>query len=745
MKDSFLFNISNIEGLPNGANEQTSNILGAMSIAEHVFSPELPFEELELTDDEIEEYRAGGYEVEEVEEYKHGGPHDPLPAEYLKSEGFVKAANQDLDSLLSGFNTDGYDSHWYEGDAENYGVTSDQLRTFAGGYHPKSFVNAAAYSQAMNKLANDAGGKNVINTPFADNPMVMRTADDDVEYVEYEKPTTLQEEGYMDETGTNAVNQYQSRGLAKRYTQFEHGGPHNEGYSTTRDGNTYTEVISNRPNDSYEYKREKDTTTGDINYFTRKKGTDSWSTAGEEGTTGYRAITNVFGEDDTGYATSDERREFIRGELVKRAEEEAEKNAPPPMTYDPNDPKDFNTRWDLENKLASNSDATGTNYYQLPNVLGESDSDAEYKKFIEDEKTVVRNMELDAIINDRVLDAYMQAGKNISGIQAAEDLYNKGFTKVIGDVANTAADAVGIIGEGIYEAGDYLVGDGSFDIGDKNWITGNEYGSGLDTVLDIASIIPAGKLLKAGKLVSPLISGTTKTLAKGKNAFVKGLQASTDALGDIRLGTVGAQPLTVGDIGNYVHKGLKYKKFAPNTGIGAVDKFTDKWASGYGMLGAMGVDATVRGDNTYSDVFSGNYDPTKSALGRLSINAADDLSLINESRKNASMQNVIDDGYSFNDALKVGINLSPLKAIRSMAGEERLGETLVGAPQAVTKFTKKLTDKSGGIDNKTDYGSPRTVYLAAQRQEGGTVQEQYLTDAEIAALEAQGYRIEDIS
>jgi len=161
-----------------------------------------------------------------VPRFKDGGPHDPLPAEYLKSEGFAKAANQDLDSLLRGFNTDGYDSHWYEGGTENYGVTSDQLRAFAGDYHPKSFVNAAAYSQAMNKLANDAGGKNVINIPFADNPMVMRTADDDVEYVEYVKPTTLQEEGYMDETGTNAVNQYQSRGLAKRYTQFEHGGPH---------------------------------------------------------------------------------------------------------------------------------------------------------------------------------------------------------------------------------------------------------------------------------------------------------------------------------------------------------------------------------------------------------------------------------------------------------------------------------------------------------------------------------------
>jgi hypothetical protein len=155
-----------------------------------------------------------------VPRFKDGGPNDPLPAEYLKSEGFVKATNQDLDSLLRGFNTDGYDSHWYEGGAENYGVTSDQLRAFAGDHHPKSFVNAAAYAKAMNELAVNAGGKNVSNIPFADNPMVMRTDADDLPVKEeYVAPQTLQEQGYINETGTNAVNQDQSytTGLAKRY------------------------------------------------------------------------------------------------------------------------------------------------------------------------------------------------------------------------------------------------------------------------------------------------------------------------------------------------------------------------------------------------------------------------------------------------------------------------------------------------------------------------------------------------
>lgn len=120
--------------------------------------------------------------------------------------------------------------------------------------------------------------------------------------------------------------------------QQKHGGSHggeddwlNPNYSFQNfysdDGNTYTEIINDRENDSYEYKRVKDKTTGDINYFTRKKGTDNWNTAGKKGTTSYRAITNLFGEDDTGYATSDQRIDFINKQLTKRAEEKAKAEA----------------------------------------------------------------------------------------------------------------------------------------------------------------------------------------------------------------------------------------------------------------------------------------------------------------------------------------------------------------------------------------------------------------------------------
>ena len=83
-------------------------------------------------------------------------------------------------------------------------------------------------------------------------------------------------------------------------------------------------IISNRPNDSYEYKRSKDPVTGVMSYYQRKKGSGTWKDAGEEGSTGYRAITNVFGDDKTGYATSTERAEFVVGEKQKRKMEDTE-------------------------------------------------------------------------------------------------------------------------------------------------------------------------------------------------------------------------------------------------------------------------------------------------------------------------------------------------------------------------------------------------------------------------------------
>ena len=161
--------------------------------------------------------------------FRDGGTSNvTLPPEYLKSQGFVDAVNEDLYSILGGFNTDGYDSHYYTGKVLDQGVTDEQLRKFSTENHPtKKFLNAAAYAKAMNELAVNAGGKRAINIPFADNPIVLRTSADDIPVKpDYFKPQTIQEQGYIDSTGTNAVNKNQSysTGLAKRYgrNMFDH-------------------------------------------------------------------------------------------------------------------------------------------------------------------------------------------------------------------------------------------------------------------------------------------------------------------------------------------------------------------------------------------------------------------------------------------------------------------------------------------------------------------------------------------
>ena len=77
------------------------------------------------------------------------------------------------------------------------------------------------------------------------------------------------------------------------------------------------DIISDRPNDSYEYKRITDPSTGISTYQQRRKGTNTWKSAGKEGSTGYRAVTNVFGDDKTGYATSPERAKFLHNQKMQ--------------------------------------------------------------------------------------------------------------------------------------------------------------------------------------------------------------------------------------------------------------------------------------------------------------------------------------------------------------------------------------------------------------------------------------------
>jgi hypothetical protein len=103
---------------------------------------------------------------------------------------------------------------------------------------------------------------------------------------------------------------------------FAQQGQNNAGPTVNSDIPEYQEpveeVISERLDedgkvikDNYEYKKTTDPNTGQVFYETRKKGSKNWTDAGEEGSTKYRAITDVFGDDKTGYKDSPERAQWM--------------------------------------------------------------------------------------------------------------------------------------------------------------------------------------------------------------------------------------------------------------------------------------------------------------------------------------------------------------------------------------------------------------------------------------------------
>lgn len=427
---------------------------------------------------------------------RHGGPHDPLSPEYLKSEGFANAVNQDLDSLLKGWNTDGYDSHWYKGNAESYGVTADQLREFAAKNHPKSFVNAAAYTQAMNKLANDAGAPNVSNIPFAYNPMVMRTADDDIEYVEYEKPTTLQEEGYIDETGTKAVNldkDYKT-GLAKRYgrNRYDHLVEEKDGGSTLELGNIdpksrYGQWIKRKVDSGkYIYDSEKDELIlkklhegGEPGHTHRKK--HAWrDVQPSESNPEYKK--DMYTAYLDGDITKKEYEDHLLKEQIKayygesKPSEKEIKRLQHPMNLSTPRKLQFGEPGFKEQQERNRGDAAG-----LVEDFGKGVAHTADEFFVQ---PVVRTY-------DKVTTDPLQFAK---------------------DIGNTFIDAATYPQELLYEGADSLFGfdDGSFNMEGKANLLGNPYGSGVGTTLDAALTIPIVK--GTTSLISPAFKTARREL-----------------------------------------------------------------------------------------------------------------------------------------------------------------------------------------------------------------------------------------
>ena len=542
-------------------------------------------------------------------------------------------------------------------------------------------------------------------------------------------------------------------------------------------------VISDRPDDSYEYKKSVNPDTGKISYATRKKGSNTWRDAGSEGSTSYRAITDIFGDDKTGYATSPEKARFNLSEKKKRKMQDYDyiqslmnkdgahvldlvygneelgipAFGPEIQKMDMYAEDFFDPYGDLQDEYMLNrvggteeereQAAKNMRANYLNNVGRTEEEDQAYEAEMqrlreeEDKKTrkereaerlelgydpytgnVVAPWEGTGMTADEYYEDFHDSGIQdildytgastvmeltgmAPGARLAYKVNDEGVGKIVGDVANTGADLVGIVGEGIYEGGDYLFGDGSFDIGERNPLTGNIYGSGLETTSDLLSIIPyvglAGKSAGlAGKAnrIKNVLGAPGKALKTGVQSKVAPVfNKSVDALGSVKLpgfNYMGNMAPTVGDVGNFVNKNVMKKQLVPsylkNTKAAQNAKKLGLSGDVWGGLTGYGIYGAAVGDNDASTLFSSEFDPTKSALGRLSVNALDDLNLINESRKTAAINQTIDQGYDPVDVVKAGINIVP----GGMTAKE------IGTALYPTKAGLKFIDKSGSVDKK---------------------------------------------
>tara|TARA_R110002020_G_scaffold23658_1_gene78602 strand:- start:2297 stop:5494 length:3198 start_codon:yes stop_codon:yes gene_type:complete len=338
---------------------------------------------------------------------------------------------------------------------------------------------------------------------------------------------------------------------------------------------------------------------------------------------------------------------------------------------------------------------------------------------------------------------YAKPVMDISGVSGAIGLGmqidEEGLGSVVSDVANTGADLVNTGWQGLYEGGDYLFGDGSFDMSDKNTWTGRDKWEGLQTTGNLLSVLPyagaVSKVTKAPKLIKTGANLFNKGYNKTKNLVTGTVKKGTDWVGDRRIMNVGMDNLTVGDVANTFNKNVMKTRYIPKTGINQVDKF----GTGWGLLTAAGIDNTVRGDNTYGDIVSGNYDPTKSAIGRTSIVTGDKLGLLSDDIS-PETQAVVDEGYNIEDTIKIGINLSPMSQMNKVANVERVSSQV---PAYVTKATQKATDKSGIVDHKVPVAKTSALGTSINRKEGGVVYKT-LSQKEIDDYREQGWIIEDI-
>ena len=303
---------------------------------------------------------------------------------------------------------------------------------------------------------------------------------------------------------------------------------------------------------------------------------------------------------------------------------------------------------------------------------------------------------------------------------------DEGFKPLVSDVLNTGADVLSTIGEGVYEAGDYAFGDGSFDMSGKNYITGKDKWTGLDRTLDALGFVPfagafgaGGKLLRTGSKLKNVAGAGTKA-AVGK--VFKPVQKLVDKASDIKVGSgyLGEYAPTIGEGAGFINKNVLKKNLNP---FSKGPKYTT-WDG----LKHKGMYGTIMGDNTMGDVVSGDFNATKSNLLRPFIVGADEFGLIGDERKTQDVQNVIDQGVQVSDVAKTGLNFSGAPINQATFGKiPYFGKTV----QKVVDTGLQMggsTSAQNGKETKKDYsGLIRRMNDLLPAQTYGTDDETYFS------------------
>lgn len=425
------------------------------------------------------------------------------------------------------------------------------------------------------------------------------------------------------------------------------------------------DIISDRENDSYEYKRSQDPRTGAMSYYQRKKGSNTWRDAGKEGSIGYRAVTNVFGDDKTGYANSPERAQFLdKMKMDYRMKDEDyirglmdKANHPLDLVYgnselgipafgqkiksmpqyqddffDPyGDEEDKYIQYDKQGTTQEERDAAQKrvreNYLSNVGRTEEEDQIYEAKRQKEADEEHARWRAKKE--KDRMEQGHDGFGGNVvhpweytgqTADEYYEDLHDSGLKDIMDySGLTTAMNVLGVtdaikLGLDIEDKGWGALADGD------NWLTIASSVPGLGMLGKGAKAIGTGaKALKTGAKTLKAVDKTADVVKAGKNAYnkvINPINKTLNKIGDAKSSSKFLNKYGVGSLSDFNKNVLKKNIISSsNPAIqGNIDKVfnttkklglsNDAWgaATAYGMYGAKdAADRIVHGEGSTDD------------------------------------------------------------------------------------------------------------------------------------------------